>query len=73
MRNLISGVIAFAIEDKIVVVNPAARSRKDLKAARTGLRQGELTGLRWDDIDWNVKFPTVKRTMYLYRKQADFA
>lgn len=35
-----------------------------LAALRTGLRQGELIGLRWDDIDWNGKFLTVKRTMY---------
>ena len=100
MRNLISGVMELAIEDKIVGTNPAARSGKYQKAAkkarkaefltpeevrllldnargvfypffltaaRTGLRQGELIGLRWDDIDWNGKFLTVKRTMY--RKQ----
>lgn len=101
MRNLISGVMALAIEDKILEVIPASRSGKYLKAAkqarkaefvtpeevrllldtargifypfflavaRTGLRQGELIGLRWDDIDWNGKFLTVKRT--IYRKKA---
>jgi integrase len=101
MRNLISGVMALAIEDKITEVNPAARSGKYLKAAkaakkaefltpeevkllldhtrgifypffltaaRTGLRQGELIGLQWGDIDWNGRFLTVRRTMY--RKMA---
>ena len=104
MRNLISGVVALAIEDKIVEVNPVSRSGKYLTsakaekkaefltpdevrllldtakekygmfypffltAARTGMRQGELIGLRWDDIDWNGKFLTVRRT--IYRKTA---
>lgn len=97
MRNLISGVMALAIEDRITEVNPAARSGKYLKAAkkakkaefltpeevrllldnargifypffltaaRTGLRQGELIGLQWGDIDWKGKFLTVRRTIY---------
>ena len=97
MRNLISGVMALSIEDKIVEVNPVARTGKYLKAAkkarkaefltpeevrllldttrgifypfflaaaRTGLRQGELIGLQWGDIDWNGKFLTVKCTIY---------
>lgn len=97
MRNLISGVMAFSIEDKVIGINPAARTGKYLKAAkaarkaefltpeeirllldkargifypffltavRTGLRQGELIGLQWGDIDWNGKFLTVKRTIY---------
>jgi integrase len=103
MRNVISGVIELAIEDKIVESNPALNSGKYLKdargkreaefltqeegrlllnaakkypvlypffltALRTGLRQGELIGLRWDDIDWNGKYLTVKRT--IYRREA---
>ena len=97
MRNLISGVMALSIEDKVIGTNPAARSGKYLKAAkkarkaefltpaevgllmdnargifypffltavRTGLRQGELIGLKWGDIDWNGKFLTVRRTIY---------
>jgi len=101
MRNLISGVMALAIEDKITEVNPAARSGKYLKAAkkakkaefltpeevrlllgnargvfypffltsaRTGLRQGEVIGLQWGDIDWNGRFLTARRT--IYRKMA---
>jgi len=103
MRNLISGVMSPAIEDKIIGTNPAARSGKYLKAAkkarkaefltpkeirlvlanargifysffltaaRTGIRQGEVIGLRWDDIDWNGKFLTVKRTMYRNRERS---
>ena len=33
-----------------------------LTAVRTGLRQGELIGLQWGNIDWNGKFLTVRRT-----------
>lgn len=32
-------------------------------AATTGLRQGELLGLSWDDIDWPGGTLTVRRTM----------
>lgn len=32
-------------------------------AATTGLRQGELLGLSWDDIDWAAGTLTVRRTM----------
>jgi len=39
-----------------------------LTAVRMGLRQGELIGLQWGDIDWNGKFLTVRRT--IYRKKA---
>jgi integrase len=32
-------------------------------AATTGLRQGELIGLSWDDIDWSAGTLTVRRSM----------
>jgi integrase len=32
-------------------------------AATTGLRQGELLGLSWDDVDWEAGTLTVRRTM----------
>jgi len=32
-------------------------------AATTGLRQGELLGLSWDDVDWEGGTLTVRRTM----------
>lgn len=35
-----------------------------LAALRTGMRQGELIGLQWGDVDWNGKFIEVKRTNY---------
>ena len=35
-----------------------------LAALRTGLRQGELIGLQWGDIDWSGKFLEVRRTNY---------
>jgi integrase len=34
-------------------------------AATTGLRQGELIGLSWDDIDWEAQTMTVRRAMAL--------
>lgn len=34
-----------------------------LTAVRTGLRRGELLGLRWQDIDLNAKTLSVKRTI----------
>ncbi|MBN1903690.1 MAG: site-specific integrase [Deltaproteobacteria bacterium] len=33
-----------------------------LCAYRTGMRLGELLGLKWGDIDWNQKFIRVERT-----------
>jgi integrase len=32
-------------------------------ALRTGLRQGELLGLRWDDLDLDAGYLTVRRTL----------
>lgn len=32
-------------------------------AATTGMRQGELLGLAWDDIDWSAGTLTVRRSM----------
>ena len=32
-------------------------------AATTGLRQGELLGLAWEDVDWDAATLTVRRTM----------
>jgi integrase len=32
-----------------------------LTAAMTGLRQGELLGLRWRDVDWSVQKIRVVR------------
>ena len=32
-----------------------------LCALHTGMRSGELAGLRWGDIDWNGKFIEVRR------------
>ena len=33
-----------------------------LCAFRTGMRLGELLGLKWGDIDWNQKFIKVERS-----------
>lgn len=35
----------------------------------TGIRYGELAGLRWSDIDWNARTLSVNRTVYY--KQAE--
>ena len=32
-------------------------------AVSTGLRQGELVGVHWDDIDLNTGIITIKRTL----------
>lgn len=36
-------------------------------ALRTGLRLGELLGLDWSDVDFEVKLLTVRRSVYLNR------
>jgi integrase len=38
------------------------RARAVAGAARTGLRQGELLGLRWRDVDWLAGRVRVRRT-----------
>ncbi len=32
-----------------------------LAAIHTGMRSGELAGLKWEDIDWKAKYVTVRR------------
>lgn len=39
-------------------------------ALQTGLRVGEIIGLKWDDVDFTAKTITVKRTMN-YKKSLD--
>ncbi len=39
-------------------------------AVTTGMRIGELAGLKWSDIDWNKKVINVKRTL-VYQKYDD--
>jgi integrase len=36
-----------------------------LVALKTGLRLGELRGLKWEDIDWEKRELTVRRSVYL--------
>ncbi len=35
-----------------------------MAALRSGMRQGELIGLQWGDVDWNGKFVEVRRNNY---------
>src|SRR5262249_7648110 len=35
-----------------------------LTALLTGMRQGEMLGLRWQDIDWTLKTATIRQTFY---------
>jgi integrase len=42
-----------------------------LAAAMTGLRQGELLGLRWRDIDWSVQRIRVRNTFVRGQHSAD--
>lgn len=35
-----------------------------LTALRTGMRQGEILGLQWGDVDWNGKFIEIRRASW---------
>lgn len=39
-------------------------------AIHTGLRRGELLGLKWEDVDFNAKTLSIKRTLY-YRQRVE--
>ena len=43
-----------------------------LTAIFTGMRQGELLGLRWSDIDWDQGTITVAQTVWIHRRQIYF-
>ncbi|MEW6671764.1 MAG: site-specific integrase [Thermodesulfobacteriota bacterium] len=103
VRDVISGPMAYAMDEEILQSNQTAGIMKHLRlerskkiavepmtpdevnlvlstarehfradypfflcAFRTGMRLGELLGLKWDDVDWNKKFIHVKRS---YRRQ----
>jgi integrase len=40
-----------------------------LTAMLTGMRQGELLGLRWQDVDFAMKTATVRQTVYRLGKR----
>ena len=40
-------------------------------AVTTGMRIGELAGLKWSDIDWNKKVINVKRTLVYQKYDVD--
>ena len=41
-------------------------------ALETGMRIGELTGLRWDDVDFNRKVLYVRRTLSYFQKDGQY-
>lgn len=43
-----------------------------LAAIMTGMREGELLGLRWSDIDWSRQTLTVAQTVWIHQKQPIF-
>jgi integrase len=57
-------------EDEILQLLSTARSIKDqyyplyYLAIHTGMRQAELIGLKWDDLDWDRKTLQVKRQIF---------
>lgn len=60
-------VIPFRLEEAIDFLNTAEASSKDfyplfILAFRTGLRMGELIGLKWSDVDFRSRFLVVKRS-----------
>lgn len=54
------------VEALLVAVEPGYLAETDrtlyLVAATTGLRQGELIALRWQDVDWTARRLRVRRT-----------
>jgi integrase len=66
------GEIRFLDQDELDAVVRAERDRRDelaptlalayLAAAMSGLRQGELIGLRWRDVDWEAARLRVRRS-----------
>lgn len=60
-------------EDQIQVLLTNALSRKDpffplyYLAIHTGMRQGELVGLKWEDIDWKGLTLEVRRQIVRYQ------
>jgi integrase len=104
VRDVLSGIMNFALDEGLIEVNPVAGVLKSLKierqkrisaepltheevnhfletckksysehypfflcAFRTGMRLGELLGLRWSDIDFNSHFIKVQRSYRLGR------
>lgn len=54
--------------DKIISVNGYSMQKKNIVnlAYRTGMRIGEILTLKWEDIDFEQKFLTVRRTLSCY-------
>ncbi len=64
--KVFSGKSDFLTEDELqILLNHAKDVWRDmiLLAARTGLRRGELIGLRWEDINFNNATLTVQRAI----------
>jgi len=99
IRDVISGPMAYAVDEELILANPVTGILKHLQlerdkritvepmtddevhmfletcrkqcpefyeffltAFRTGMRLGELLGLKWSDVDWNQKFIRVERS-----------
>jgi len=67
-----SSVEAFepSVEQVLALISAAEKSRQPAMAdfyrvaALTGMRRGELCGLRWSDIDWDRGTLTIRRSIY---------
>lgn len=65
------------VEQVLTLINEAETSRQPAMAdfyrvaALTGMRRGELCGLRWSDIDWDRGTITVRRSIYQIPGEVD--
>jgi integrase len=65
-------IVSPPVEDVLAILEAATRSRSELAsllfvAATTGLRRGELCGLRWSDVDLDSGTMLVERGVVQFR------
>ena len=70
IHNILHQVFQVAVDDDLIRNNPTDNSLRELRlthtAANTGMRVGEITGLRWCDVDLENGTVSVNHTMVYY-------